>query len=151
VEGRPLTRDTAQALGLFLLEDIICHWGCPKLFITDNAPQFKAAVAWLEEKYGIPNIQVSPYNSQGNGKVENGHFSMRQPLFKAMGGNPSKWFYFSHLVLWADRITIRKGLGCSPFFMVTGVHPILPLDIEEATWLVDLPGRPLMDTEVVGY
>jgi hypothetical protein len=76
---------------------------------------------------------------------------MRQSLFKATGGNPSKWFYFFHLVLWADRITIRKGLGCSPFFMVTGAHPILPLDIEEATWLVDLPGRPLTDAEVVGY
>jgi hypothetical protein len=151
VEGRPLARDTAQALGLFLLEDVICRWGCPKRFVTDNAPQFKAAVAWLEEKYGIPHIQVSPYNSQGNGKVENGHFPMRQSLFKATGGNPSKWFYFFHLVLWADRITVRKGLGCSPFFMVTGAHPILPLDIEEATWLVDLPGRVLTDAEVIGF
>jgi hypothetical protein len=151
VEGRTLTRDTAQVLGLFLLEDMICRWGCPKLFVTDNAPRFKAAVAWLEDKYGVPHIQVSLYNLQGTGKVENGHFPMRQLLFKATGGNPSKWFCFFHLVLWADQITVRKGLGCSPFFMITGAHPILPLDIEEATWLVDLLGRVLMDAEVIGY
>jgi hypothetical protein len=64
---------------------------------------------------------------------------MRQSLYKATGGNTSKWFYFFHLVLWADWITVRKGLDCSPFFMA-GAHPILPLDIEEATWLVDLLG-----------
>jgi hypothetical protein len=76
---------------------------------------------------------------------------MRQSLYKATGGNPSKWFYFFFQVLWADRITIRKGLGCSPFFIVTGAHPVLPLDIEEATWLVDFPGRALTDSELIGF
>lgn len=151
LEGRPLKSDTAQALGMFLLEDIICRWGCPACFITDNAKQFKAAVQWLRDKYGIPNIQISPYNSQANGKVENGHWYMRQSLYKATGGNPKKWFYFFNQYLWSDRVTIRKGVGCSPFFMATGAHPILPLDIEEATWLVDLPGRVLTTAELIGF
>lgn len=151
VEGRPLVKDNAAQLGMFLFEDIICRWGCPQKFVTDNAPQFKAAVEWLKEKYGIPNIQVSPYNSQGNGKIENGHFSLRQALYKATGGNPAKWFWFFNLVLWSDRITIRKGIGCSPYFMVTGAHPILPLDVEEATWLVEVPGRILTDSELIGF
>jgi hypothetical protein len=150
-EGRPLKHDSAQSLGLFLLEDVICRWGCPREFITDNAPQFKKAVEWLRDKYGIQNIQISPYNSQANGSVENSHWGLRQSLYKATGGNPAKWFYFFHQVLWADRITIRKGLGCSPFFMATGAHPIIPLDIEEATWLVDLPGRVLTEAELIGY
>lgn len=150
LEGRPLVKDNAQQLGMFLLEDVICRWGCPQKFVCDNAPQFKAAVAWLEEKYGIPNIQVSPYNSQGNGKIEYGHYPMRQALYKATGGNPAKWFWFFNIMLWADRITIRKGIGCSPYFMVTGAHPILPLDIEEATWLVEYPGRILTDSELIG-
>jgi len=41
--------------------------------------------------------------------------------------------------MWADRVTVRKRFGCSPFFMVTGAHPILLLDVQEATWLVKLP------------
>lgn len=151
VEGRPLISENAQALGMFLLEDIICRWGCPQLIVTDNAGTFLKAVEWLRDKYGIPNIQISPYNSQANGSIENGHWPMRQSLYKATGGDPSKWFYFFHQVLWADRVTIRKGLGCSPFFMVTGAHPILPLDIEEATWLVELPGRVLTDSELIGF
>jgi hypothetical protein len=35
--------------------------------------------------------------------------------------------------------------------MVTGAHPILPLDIQEATWLVELPGRVLTTEELIGY
>ena len=74
-------------------------------------------------------------------------------LYKATGGNPSKWFWFFHHVMGADRVSIRKGYGCSPFFMVTGAHPILPLDIQEATWPVELPGQVLSTAELilVGY
>jgi len=35
--------------------------------------------------------------------------------------------------------------------MVTGAHPILPLDIQEATWLVKLPDCILMTEELIGY
>ncbi len=42
-------------------------------------------------------------------------------------------------------------MGCSPFFAVTGTHPVLPLDIVEATWLVKYPGHMLTTEEVIGY
>ena len=42
-------------------------------------------------------------------------------------------------------------MGCSPFSTVTGVHPVLPLDIVEATWLVKYPGHMLTTEEVIGY
>lgn len=151
LEARPIKNENAETLGMFILEDIICRWGCPRTIVTDNGSAFLKALAWLKDKYGITGITISPYNSQANGKIESGHFPLRQSLFKATGGNPSKWFYFFHQVLWADRITIRKGKGCSPFFLVTGAHPILPLDLEEATWLVDLPGRVLTNSELVGF
>ena len=72
-------------------------------------------------------------------------------LYKATSRNLSKWYWFFHHVMWADRISIRKGLGCSQFFMVTGAHPILPLDIQEATWLVELPDKVLTRAELIGY
>ena len=130
---------------------MVCRWGCIQTIVTDNAPQYKAALEWLERKYGIRGIQISAYNSQANGKIERGHWDLRQILIKACGKDISKWYYFLPYALWADRITTKRGLGCSPFFAVTGAHPILPLDIEEATWLVELPGRTLSTAELVGY
>ena len=94
---------------------------------------------------------LSSYNSRANGSVERPHWDLRQMLYKACGGDISKWWWFLPHVLWADRISIRKRLGCSPFFMVTGAHPTLPLDVTEATWLVELPDRVLTDDELIGY
>ena len=150
LEARGLKSDNAEAIGRFLLETIICRWGCPKWIVTDNAGQFLAALEWLKSKYGITGIRISPYNSQANGPVERGHWDLRQSLFKATGGDARKWFWFLPQVLWADRITTRRGLGCSPYFAVTGAHPTIPLDIVEATWLVEYPDHIISTAELVG-
>ena len=151
MEGRPLKLENGKAIANWLFEDIICRWGCITEIVTDNGSPYRSAVGWLEQKYGIKGIKISAYNSKANGKIERPHWDVRQMLYKATGGNPSKWFWFFHHVMWADRVTVRKGLGCSPFFMVTGAHPILPLDIQEATWLVELPDRMLSTEELIGY
>ena len=150
-EGRPLREETARTIALWLFEDIICRWGCISEIITDNASTYRAAVAWLENKYGLKGIRISSYNSKANGRIERPHWDIRQMLYKVTDGNPAKWFWFFLFILWADRVTVRKRFGCSPFFMVTGAHPILPLDIEEATWLVELPGRILSTAELIGF
>ena len=151
MEGRPVRDENGKTIANWLFEDIICRWGCIIEIVTDNGGPYKSAVSWLEQKYGIKGIRISTYNSKANGKIERPHWDVRQMLYKATGGNPSKWFWFFHHVMWADRVSVRKGLGCSPFFMVTGAHPILPLDIQEATWLVDLPGRVLTTVELIAY
>ena len=151
MEGRPLRNENGKAIAIWMFEDIICRWGCIVEIVTDNGGPYRAAVDWLARKYGIKGIKISPYNSKANGKIERPHWDVRQMLYKATDGNPSKWFWFFYHVMWADRVTIRKGLGCSPFFMVTGAHPILPLDIQEATWLVELPDRKLSTAELIGF
>jgi len=151
MEGRQARDEKGRTVGNWLFEDIVCRWGCLVEIITDNSSTYRAAVAWLEQKYGIVGIKISAYNSRANGKIERPHWDVRQMIWKATGGNPSKWYWFFFHILWADRITIRKRYGCSPFFMVTGAHPILPLDVQEATWLVNLPGRILSTAELVGY
>jgi Integrase zinc binding domain/RNase H-like domain found in reverse transcriptase len=151
MEGRPLQQENARSIGLWIFEDIICRWGCIVMIVTDNAGPFTKALAWLEQKYGIKGITISAYNSKANGRIERPHWDVRQALYKATGGDVAKWFWFFCLVMWADRITVRKGLGCSPYFITTGAHPTLPLDVIEATWLVELPDGPLTTEELIGY
>jgi len=52
--------------------------------------------------------------------------------------------------MWADRIIVRKEIGYSPYFMVTGAHPTIPLDIIEMTWLVKYPERILFREKLIG-
>lgn len=150
MEARALRKENAQSIGQWLFEDIICRWGSLVKIVTDNGSPFKKAVGWLAEKYGIKGVTISPYNSQANGTIERPHWDVRQMLFKATEGEVKKWYWSLHHVMWADRVTIRKGTGCSPYFMVTGAHPTLPLDLIEATWLVKYPDRFLTTEELIG-
>jgi hypothetical protein len=40
-------------------------------------------------------------------------------------------------------------MGCSPYFAVTGAHPILPFNISEATYLQPLPTSILSSTNLI--
>ena len=40
-------------------------------------------------------------------------------------------------------------MGCSPYFATTGTHPLLPLDIAEATYLLPPPDAPLSSTDLI--
>jgi hypothetical protein len=40
-------------------------------------------------------------------------------------------------------------MGCSPHFAVTGLHPLIPLDIFEATYLQPPPTSLLSSTDLI--
>lgn len=149
-EARALKNQKARTIALWLYEDVLCRWGSLQTIVTDNGGNFVAAVDWLIEKYQIADIKISAYNSQANAKIERPHFDLRQMLYKATGGNNLKqWFWFLHAVLWADRCSVRKRTGYSPYYMATGAHPILPIDVKEATWLVKPPTGIMTDEEMI--
>lgn len=149
-EGRAIRRETARSLADWLFQDILCRWGTFREIVSDNGTPWVKALTHLEQQYGIKHIRISGYNSRANGAVERPHFDVRQALFKAAAGDQSKWPRHVYHVLWADRITIRRRFGCSPFFAVTGCHPILPFDIAEATYLFPPPDSPLSTADLIG-
>jgi hypothetical protein len=150
-EFRAVTSQNANTCAEFLFEDVICRWGLCREIVTDNTPLWIKAAQALQSKYGIRAITVSTYNSQANGKVERYHLDVREALAKATGNNLTQWRHFMPHVAWSKWITVHKKFGCSPYFMVTGSHPILPLDVLEATWLVELLNRTLSTKELIGY
>jgi hypothetical protein len=148
-EFRKLRSETAMTLGDWIFEDILCRWGTVSEIVSDNGPPFVKALQYLAKKYNIRHIRISGYNSRANGLVERSHFDVRQALYKAVDGVQSLWSKAVYSVFWADRITVRRRMGCSPYFAATGTHPILPLDIAEATYLLPPPAEPLSTTDLI--
>jgi hypothetical protein len=89
----------------------------------------------LASRYGINHIRISGYNSRANGIVESKHFDVREAIMKTCQGVETNWRSVLHQVFWAERVTVRKSTGYSPYYMVHGTHPLLPFDILEATYL----------------
>ena len=148
-EFKALRRETGQTIGDWIYQDIICRWGALSEIVTDNGTAFVSAVERLSKKYHINHIRISGYNSRANGIVERPHFDVRQSLFKAADGDESKWAAVHHSVFWAERVTVRRRLGISPYFAVTGTQPLLPLDIVEATYLLPPPTSVLSTTDLI--
>jgi len=141
-----LHQESARTLGDWLYEDVLCRWGTPVVeIVSDNGSTFVKVLAYLERKFHVKHIRISGYNSRANGIVERSHFDLRQALFKAADGDQSVF----QSVIWADRVTTHRRLSCSPYFAATGTHPLLPLDIVEATYLVPSPAALLDTTQLI--
>ena len=131
-----LRKENAQAIGEWLLRSFVYRWGVLCEIVSDNGVPFVKAIEYLAHWYHIHHIHISGYNSRTNGLVKRPHFDIRQVLFKACNGIQSKWASVAYSIFWADRITTRFQMGCSPYFAVTGTHPLLLFDISKATYLL---------------
>ena len=148
-EGRGCRSETAKTLGDWFYQELLCRWGAFCEIVTDNGAPVVAAVEYMAEAYHIHHIRISGYNSRANGIVEGPHFHIRESLVKACGGDASKWLSRVYAVLWADRVTVRRRMGCSPYFAVTGSHPLLPFDLMEATYLSPPPTFPMTTSQLI--
>ena len=148
-EARALASENSTALGDWIFQDLICCWGALHEIITDNGQPFIKALAYLSKRYHINHIRISGYNHHANGIVEQSHFDFCQALFKSVDGDQSKWMTGFYSVLWAERVSPRRRLGCSPYFIATGNKPLLPLDIVEATYLQPPPDSILSTTDLI--
>nr|GAT48091.1 predicted protein [Mycena chlorophos] len=84
----------------------------------------------------IPHVRVSGYNKHANGVVERGHYTLREAIVRSCNGKLADWPEKLPLAVFADRITISRVTGFSPYQLLHGTDPILPFDLFEATFLV---------------
>ena len=148
-ECKALARDRAKAIAKFFYHRIILRYGIVQEVVTDNGPSFQKDFKKLLQDYGIKQIKISPYNSQANGVVERGHYNIREALVKLCGNDLSQWPLMVPAACYADRITIRRATGFSPFYLLHGVHPFLPCDLADATFMVSEFKPGMTDAELL--
>ena len=136
-EGRALRSASAENIAKFLWEEVLCRYGMIYHVTTDNGSEVKGVFAQLLEKYDIPQVRISPYNSRANGVVERGHRNIREALVKMCKGQMKDWPSLVPHAFFADRITVRRQTGYSPYYLLYGTDPLLPFDLAEASFMID--------------
>lgn len=147
-EWAMVRNENAEAIAKFLFQ-IMCRWGAIETIVTDNAPQYLQAAEILVQKYHVHHIKISPYNSRASGPIERRHYDVREAVIKAAEGDESKWPEVAASVFWAERVTIQKSIGYSPYYMAHGVEPLLPFDLAEATYLAPAFNRILSTEDLI--
>jgi transposase InsO family protein len=136
-EAIPLRNANAKNLAKFFWEYIYCRYGAPLHVVTDNGPEVKEAFDRLLKRLNIPQVRITPYNHHANGVVERGHFIIREALLKTCKDKISEWPQRLPEIMFADRVTTSRVTRFSPYQLLHATDPLLPLDIAEATFLVE--------------
>jgi hypothetical protein len=89
-------------IGMFIFEEILCHWGAIEGMVINNGMPYIAALDWLASKYNIHHIHISAYNSHANSIVEWQHHTINKSLLKTCKGDTSKWPTMASHIFWAD-------------------------------------------------
>ena len=144
-----LRSETGRLIADFIFQDLLCRWGGIYELVTDNGTPFLNALEILAEKYNVKHIRISGYNSRANGLIERKHYDFRNVLYKIADGDSARWSQSFYAVLWAMRVTTTRTLGQSPYLAATGIHPILPFDIDEATYLLPPPDSVLTTEDLI--
>ena len=80
VEGRALQNKTTAAVCGFLIEDVICRYGCVGKIVADHGEFDAQEAEELFDRLGARLSLTTIYNPEANGKVERGH----GPIVKAL-------------------------------------------------------------------
>jgi transposase InsO family protein len=84
----------------------------------------------LALKLGFTHGHSSPYYPQENGQVEAVNKSLKTIFQNNVSQSKSKWRVMLYTALWAYRTMVNTSIGFSPFKLVHGMEPILPIECE---------------------
>jgi len=134
VEARILRNLKSKSCAKFVEEEFISRFGQFGQATIDGGAEFKKEFREVLGKAGIPVRVIAPYHPEANGRAERGHSAIVNLLAK-LCKSYEEVSKILPKVLAADRISTSRSTGYSPFELVFGVRPVLPIDMEEKTWL----------------
>jgi hypothetical protein len=131
----PLRSKTSEVIAGAVLKDLVSVHGLPAEILTDREAGFiSKGIQTLCKKLKIRKIKTSGMSSQANGAVERVFRTLAQQLTIYAGRHPADWEDWIDALVFAHRASTCSATGYTPFFMVYGRHPLLPL---EAVWGAD--------------
>ena len=86
VEGRALPNKTITVVCQFLIEKVVCRYGCVGKIIADHRELDAQEAEELFDRLGVKLSLTTAYNPEANRKVERGHRPIAKALVRACGG-----------------------------------------------------------------
>ena len=120
---------SADTIVQLLLEEIIPRHSCPLQIVTDNGSENENRV--MRETLQVLNIDhvtTSFYHPQSNAKVERFHRTLHDVISKKLHDDLASWDLHLNQTLSAIRVSVSDTTQHSPFFLLHGRDPVLPLD-----------------------
>jgi hypothetical protein len=114
----------------FITEHIIHRFVIPQTLTIDQETSFMSKkVREFVESYKIKLLNSSPCYAQVNGQTESSNRTLISLIKKKIFDHPKRWHKVLSEALWAHRISKHRATKVSPFELVYGQEPILPMEV----------------------
>jgi transposase InsO family protein len=145
VEAFPLTSATAEAVAIKLEKEVFPRFGYPESIHSDRGAQFTSHLLdQLCKEFDLVLTHTPAYNPKSN-PVERAHRDMKG-AFKALTDSGNDWEALLPHVLFAMRTTVCVSTGYSPFQLMFGRDPSIPL-----LAIQQVPERKNLEVPIVEY
>ncbi|GJU70721.1 reverse transcriptase domain-containing protein [Tanacetum coccineum] len=110
IEAKPLVKITGKEVIRFVMDNILCRFGLPRIIITDNGAQLV------------------------NGLVERANRSLMEGIKTRLGREKARWVDELLNVLWAHKTSIKQNNGETPFSLTYDSEAVIPAEIGIPTY-----------------
>jgi hypothetical protein len=114
-----------------IVNNVVYKHGCPEIIWSDREPGFAAAILKkLARQFGSMKAETTGEQPQSNASLERFHQYLGQSLTFVVSKHRDDWDQLQWIepVLFMYRISANETTGHSPFFMLYGRHPRLPIN-----------------------
>ena len=130
-EAFPVPNAEATVIARLLVDEIIARHGAPKVLLSDRGKNFLSKlIAKVCKIFKIHKVNTSSYHPESDGLVERFHSSLCQSLSMYVAKDQKDWDEYIPLILFAHRTSICEAIGDSPFHVLYGREPRLPIDVK---------------------
>ena len=125
------TNQKAPLVAKVLMDSFFQHYGLPDKLISDQGANFESGVIQeLCKLLGVQKIRTTPYHPQTNGSCERFNRTLIGMIGTLATEEKSKWPSSLKRLVHAYNSSVNRMTGFSPFFLMFGRSPRLPIDIE---------------------
>ena len=123
-------------------------FGAPAYLVSDQGKAFTGhVITHLYELYGVQKLRTSPYHAQTNGQVERMNQTIICMIGKLEEDRKACWSEHLPELLMAYNATCSAVTGYSPYYLLFGRRPRIPVDYLFPT-LHDSPHQTKMEVSV---